>query len=265
MDFVRAKKNLGQHFLTDQDVARDIVTSLVANRTNHVLEIGPGMGVLTQYLLEREGIDLKVVEIDQESVRFLLRNFPALKEKILKADFLKVDLSGIFKESFSIIGNFPYNISSQIFFKVLNNKNQVPEVVCMLQKEVAERICAKEGSRTYGILSVLLQTFYNIEYLFTVEPEVFSPPPKVRSAVIRLERNDVRELECNEALFFKVVKTAFNQRRKMLRNSMKQLFGEIPEEFQMLRPEQLSPEQFLFLAKQLEEPLAHEGSTPGGF
>jgi 16S rRNA (adenine1518-N6/adenine1519-N6)-dimethyltransferase len=252
MNLVRAKKKLGQHFLNDQFIARKIVDSLKGEQTNQVLEVGPGMGILTHYLLERPGISLKVIEIDQESVDYLKRNFQVLNENIIEADFLKTNLTDVFKGSFAIIGNFPYNISSQILFRVLEIKNQIPEVVGMFQKEVAERICAKEGSKTYGILSVLMQTFYRLEYLFTVEAGVFSPPPKVRSAVIRLQRNELKELGCNEELFFKVVKTAFNQRRKMMRNSLKQMFGEIPEEFQMLRPEQLKPGQFISLTSQIE-------------
>jgi 16S rRNA (adenine1518-N6/adenine1519-N6)-dimethyltransferase len=252
MNLVRAKKNLGQHFLKDNNIAQKIVDSLLSENTDQVLEVGPGMGVLTQFLLQRQNIILRAIEIDQESVDYLNQNFPLLKEYIIKADFLRINLGEVFQGTFAIIGNFPYNISTQIFFRVLGFKDNIPEVVGMLQKEVAERICAGPGSKTYGILSVLLQAFYKTEYLFTVSEQVFVPPPKVKSAVIRLTRNNVKELECSEELFFKVVKTAFNQRRKMLRNSMKQIFGEIPEEFQTLRPEQLSNAQFISLTRQIE-------------
>ncbi|MBO4264297.1 MAG: 16S rRNA (adenine(1518)-N(6)/adenine(1519)-N(6))-dimethyltransferase RsmA [Bacteroidales bacterium] len=220
---VRAKKSLGQHFLTEQGIARSIVEALVPSPVRDVLEIGPGMGVLTRYLLQRDDIDLKCVEIDDESVVYLLQHFNGLQGKLLEADFLRLDLRRIFPGPFRIIGNFPYNISSQIFFKVLEERERVPEVVCMIQKEVAERIAEKPGSKTYGILSVLLQAWYDIEYCFTVGPGAFSPPPKVQSAVIRLRRNARRSLGCDEALFKMVVKTAFNQRRKTLRNALKPL------------------------------------------
>ena len=231
---VRAKKSLGQHFLCDLKVAQRIVDALSVissggeagvEKSRDVLEIGPGMGVLTQYLLQREDIDLKAVELDGESVDYLLSHFPGIEGKLLQADFLRLPLDRIFNGSFRIIGNFPYNISSQIFFKVLDHKDRIPEVVGMVQKEVAERIAEKPGSKTYGILSVLLQAWYDIEYLFTVEPGAFAPPPKVRSAVIRLTRNGRTELGCDEKLFRQVVKTAFNQRRKTLRNALKPLLN----------------------------------------
>lgn len=227
---VRAKKSLGQHFLTDQNIARAIVDSLnsegVSSKDSSplpVLEIGPGMGVLTQYLLEREDIDLHLVEIDGESVDYLLTHFRGMQGRLMQADFLKLRLEKIFPETFAVIGNFPYNISSQIFFKILDHKERIPEVVCMIQKEVAERIAEKPGTKTYGILSVLLQAWYDIEYLFTVGSGAFAPPPKVQSAVIRLRRNSRTDLGCDETLFKTVVKTAFNQRRKTLRNSLKPL------------------------------------------
>ena len=214
MRFVKPKKSLGQHFLMDQNIAIKIVESLGAD-VSDVLEIGPGTGVLTQYLLKRPEINLHVIEIDRDSVAYLHENFTELKH-IWSEDFLKADIQQKFEGKFSIIGNFPYNISSQIFFKVLEMRNRVPEVVGMIQKEVAERIAGKHGKKTYGILSVLLQAFYDIEYLFTVHEHVFDPPPKVKSAVIRVKRNNRTELPCDEKLFVKVVKTAFNQRRKMM-------------------------------------------------
>lgn len=245
MNIVRPKKNLGQHFLTDQNIARKIVESL-GSETNQVLEIGPGTGVLTKYLLKRTEIDLHVVEIDRESVEYLRNNFPELKN-ILSEDFLKTDIEKGFEGDFSVIGNFPYNISSQIFFKILKVRKRVPEVVGMVQKEVAERIASKHGNKTYGILSVLLQTFYNIEYLFTVPEHVFLPPPKVKSAVIRLKRNNIASLPCDEKLFTEIVKTAFNQRRKMLRNSLKNYGVELSGKYAEERPEQLSVEDFINL------------------
>ena len=219
---VRAKKALGQHFLTDQKVARAIVDALeVSAPVMPVLEVGPGMGVLTQYLLQRSDIDLKLIEIDTESVEYLRAHFPGMEGRLMEGDFLRLHLEKIFPEKFYIIGNFPYNISSQIFFKVLDYKDSVPEVVGMVQKEVAERIAEGPGSKTYGILSVLLQAWYDIEYLFTVGSGCFAPPPKVESAVIRLRRNGRTDLGCDEKLFRNVVKTAFGQRRKMLRNPLK--------------------------------------------
>ena len=223
---VRAKKALGQHFLTDQDIARRIVGAL---QGSPVLEVGPGMGVLTQYLIPRlaDGASsrLKAIEIDKESVVYLKKHYPELGDGLIEGDFLKMDLGNVFPGQFSIIGNFPYNISSQIFFKIIDNRDLVPEVVCMIQKEVAERIAEKPGTKTYGILSVFLQAWYDIEYLFTVGSGAFNPPPKVQSAVIRLTRNSRTELGCDEKLFKAVVKTAFGQRRKTLRNSLKPLLA----------------------------------------
>ena len=223
---VRAKKALGQHFLTDQSIARAIVDALqpdAASVPMPVLEIGPGMGVLSQYLLERTDIDLKLVEIDSESVAYLMQHFPGLAGRLLEADFLKMNLPKFFPGDFCIIGNFPYNISSQIFFRILDYKDRIPQVVCMIQKEVAERIAEKPGTKTYGILSVLLQAWYDIDYVMSVGSGCFAPPPKVQSAVIRLRRNARTSLGCDEGLFKAVVKTAFNQRRKTLRNSLKPL------------------------------------------
>jgi len=250
MSFVKPKKNLGQHFLTDQNVARKIVDSLGSDVPD-VLEIGPGMGVLTQYLLNRPEINLYVIEIDRDSVAYLQQNFPQLKH-IWSEDFLKSNIAEKFESNFSIIGNFPYNISSQIFFKVLALRNRVPEVVGMVQKEVAERIASKHGNKTYGILSVILQAFFEIEYLFTVSEHVFLPPPKVKSAVIRLKRNGVNNLPCSEILFFQVVKSAFNHRRKMLRNSLKEICENVPDKFAEKRPEQLSVNDFIELTTSVE-------------
>ena len=219
---VRAKKALGQHFLTDQSIAKNIVGALQGRQA---LEVGPGMGVLTQYLLPRPELALKVIELDNESVVYLKKHYPELGDNLIEGDFLKMDLDGIFEGEYSVIGNFPYNISSQIFFKILEHRDRIPEVVCMIQKEVAERIAEKPGTKTYGILSVFLQAWYDIEYLFTVGSGAFNPPPKVQSAVIRLTRNSLTDLGCDEKLFRTVVKTAFGQRRKTLRNSLKPLIG----------------------------------------
>ena len=261
---VRAKKALGQHFLTDQKVAMAIVDALHGGLPT--LEVGPGMGVLTQYLLQREDVDLKLVEIDSESVEYLLTHFPGMEGRLMEADFLGLRLEKIFPERFAVIGNFPYNISSQIFFKVLDYKDRIPEVVGMVQKEVAERIAEGPGSKTYGILSVLLQAWYDIEYLFTVGSGCFAPPPKVESAVIRLTRNSRTSLGCDEALFKTVVKTAFGQRRTMMRNPLKPLArakaereGWSEERLQeflsgevfTLRPEKLSVEDFIALTNLL--------------
>lgn len=248
---VHAKKFLGQHFLKDENIARQIADSLTAT-TPHVLEIGPGMGVLTKYLYNKEGLDFHAIEIDRESVAYLHEHYPTLH--VIEGDFLALDLSTLFSEPFAVIGNFPYNISSQILFKVFDNRNCIPELVGMFQKEVAERVAAKPGSKTYGILSVLLSAFYNIEYLFTVHENVFNPPPKVKSAVIRLRRNDVTSLECDETLFVKVVKIGFNQRRKTLRNALKQLslpLDAVPAQLLSLRAEQLSVNDFITLTKSL--------------
>lgn len=250
MNFVKPKKYLGQHFLTDQNIARKIVDSLSSNVPD-VLEIGPGMGVLTQYLLQRSEFNLHVIEIDRDSVAYLHENFPELKH-IWSEDFLKVDIAAKFEDKFAVIGNFPYNISTQILFKVLENRTRIPEVVGMFQKEVAERISSKHGNKTYGIMSVLLQAFYDIEYLFTVSEQIFSPPPKVKSAVIRLVRNNVETLPCSEVLFVKVVKASFHLRRKMLRNSLKEICASLPENYAEKRPEQLSVADFIALATIIE-------------
>jgi 16S rRNA (adenine1518-N6/adenine1519-N6)-dimethyltransferase len=221
---VRPKKSLGQHFLHDASVAQRIVGALQSKSPAHrVLEIGPGMGILTKYLMKRDDIDLSVIEIDRDSVAYLKEHYPALKDRIIEGDFLELELSKIFDERFSVIGNFPYNISSQIFFKILAARDYVDQVVCMLQKEVADRIAAPPGTKTYGILSVLTQAYYNVQNLFKVMPGAFTPPPKVISSVIRLERNNVVKLSCDEFLFVTVVKQAFNTRRKTLRNALKNL------------------------------------------
>jgi 16S rRNA (adenine1518-N6/adenine1519-N6)-dimethyltransferase len=253
-NYVTAKKYLGQHFLKDQNIARKITDALTIDQCQQVIEVGPGMGILTGFLLDKPGISLKVIEIDAESTEFLTKKFSEREPFIIKGDFLNTDLSRLFQGSIAIIGNFPYNISSQIFFKIIEHRDQVSEVVGMVQKEVAERICHGPGSKTYGILSVILQAFFNIEYLFTVGENVFIPPPKVKSAVIRLRRNEREILDCNERLFFIVVKTAFNQRRKMLSNALKPLGKTIPEEFAMKRAEQLSVEEFVILTRKMENP-----------
>jgi len=251
---VRAKKALGQHFLTDQGIARSIVEALGSDGVRDVLEIGPGMGVLTQYLIERDDIDPKMIEIDSESVNYLLTHLPGMQGKLMEGDYLRLNMSKVFPGPYRVIGNFPYNISSQIFFKILDDKDLVPEVVCMIQKEVAERIAEKPGSKTYGILSVLLQAWYDIEYLFTVGSGSFAPPPKVQSAVIRLRRNSRTELGCDEKMFKLVVKTAFNQRRKTLRNALKPLLREgvdTTDPVFDLRAERLGVEDFVKLTAAL--------------
>ena len=248
--YVRAKKSLGQHFLKDQKIAERIVDSLDISLAGSVLEIGPGTGVLTQYLVNIENIEFKAAEIDTESIEYLQKNFPQIGENLLEGDFLKMDLDKVFRTKFSVIGNFPYNISSQIFFKLIDHKDQVPQIVCMLQKEVAERLASPPGNKSYGILSVLLQAWYDIDYLFTVEPGSFIPPPKVKSAVISLKRNSRLSLGCDEVLFRKVVKASFNQRRKAVRNSVKQMLeGRTPPDSYLfgMRPEQLSVEEFVEL------------------
>ena len=293
IDLVRPKKALGQHFLVDLNIARKIVDAL---STDHdvVIEVGAGMGVLTQYLIENQLDKLQVVEIDKESVEFLKKKFPELEEHLVLGDFLKYDISQLSfrpkpigeaekspaiegdlftrgecfrsaqvstplrsaRNDIAVIGNFPYNISSQIFFQILKYRNNVSECVGMIQKEVAERLAAGPGSKTYGILSVLLQAWYDIEYLFTVHENVFNPPPKVKSAVIRLKRNNVKELDCDEKLFVTVVKQAFNQRRKTLRNSLRSMIPAeiIDNEIFNKRPEQLSVAEFVELTRQFEVP-----------
>ena len=252
---VRAKKALGQHFLTDQSIAKGIVDAL---RGEKVLEVGPGMGVLTQYLLPIRGENLKAVEIDTESVAYLKSHFPELGENLVAGDFLKMNMGTLFEGEYSVIGNFPYNISSQIFFKILEHRDRIPEVVCMIQKEVAERIAEKPGTKTYGILSVVLQAWYDIEYLFTVGSGAFNPPPKVQSAVIRLTRNGRTSLGCDEKLFRMVVKTAFGQRRKTLRNSLKPIIAstgaavDTTDPVFDLRPERLGVDDFVALTVSLQ-------------
>ncbi len=252
MQQVHAKKFLGQHFLTDLNVARRIAETLTQGP---VLEIGPGMGVLTQFLLKNPNIDLTAIELDRESVAYLKEWYPELK--LIEGDFLKLDLNKLYPEGeFCVIGNYPYNISSQIFFKVLDYKDRIPVCSGMIQKEVAERLASRPGKKAYGILSVLLQAWYDIEYLFTVDEHVFNPPPKVKSAVVRLCRNSRHELGCDEALFKTVVKTAFNQRRKQMRNSLQGIVGKgnpiLNNEIFTKRPEQLSVEEFINLTKLIE-------------
>jgi 16S rRNA (adenine1518-N6/adenine1519-N6)-dimethyltransferase len=250
---VRPKKHLGQHFLTDPSVAGRIVDSLQVPYGDTVLEIGPGTGVLTVLLLDKE-IHLLPVEIDRESVVHLKQKWPELEDRIIEQDFLKMNIGEYIPGPFHIIVNFPYNISSQIFFRVLEYRQQVPTVVCMLQKEVAMRIASPPGSRAYGILSVLLQAYYNIEMLFTVKPGSFFPPPRVTSAVIRLTRNQTVSLGCDEKLFVRVVKTTFNQRRKMIRNSIKSILLNLDSDFELLskRPEQLGVPEFIELTNWVE-------------
>ena len=255
MNYVRPKKSLGQHFLKDQNIARKIVAALEQCPQKTVLEIGPGTGVLTALLVDNPEFDFYAVEIDLEAYEFLKVEFPNLNEKLLLANFLKIDIKDYFQNPITIIGNFPYNISSQIFFKVLENHELVLDVVCMIQKEVADRIKASHGNKTYGILSVFLQAFYDIEYLFTVGPSVFNPPPKVNSAVIHLKRNNRKTLECNEELFFKIVKLGFNQRRKTLRNSLKSILQNVQVEVEIFnkRPEQLSVDEFIYLTNYIDK------------
>jgi len=255
MEKVKAKKHLGQHFLKDESIAKDIADSLSLKGYNDVLEIGPGMGVLTKYLLEKE-TNTYVIEIDTESVTYLNANYPKLKDKIISKDFLKYNINEVFEgKQFAIIGNFPYNISTQIVFRALEFRHQIPEFAGMFQKEVAERICEKKGTKAYGILSVLAQAFYDAEYLFTVSEHVFDPPPKVKSGVLRLRRKENFTLPCSEKLFFTVVKTAFQQRRKTIRNSLKtlNLSDNLREDTIFdLRPEQLNVQQFIELTQKIE-------------
>jgi 16S rRNA (adenine1518-N6/adenine1519-N6)-dimethyltransferase len=252
---VRAKKHLGQHFLTDENIARNTVSALLEkDKTSFIVEVGPGTGVLTQFLIN-DVDNFLAMDVDQESVDYLKTKYPEKKDKIVFADFLQADLQQLARQKFNVVGNFPYNISSQIMFKVLENKNSVDYVVGMFQKEVAMRLAEKPGSKVYGILSVLLQAFYEIEYLFTVHENVFSPPPKVKSAVIRLTRNKVQKLDCDEDLFKKVVKTTFNQRRKTIRNSVRTLFNNNELRHPLLdkRPEQLSVAQFVELTQFVQD------------
>jgi 16S rRNA (adenine1518-N6/adenine1519-N6)-dimethyltransferase len=260
---VRAKKYLGQHFLEDEGIAKKIADTLGLKGYKNVLEIGPGMGVLTKYLLQKD-IQLVAMDLDSDSISYLEEHYPNKNLKLLEGDFLKSDLSDLFgDEAFGVTGNFPYNISTQIVFKTLENKERIPEFSGMFQKEVAERICAVEGNKTYGIMSVLTQAFYHAEYLFTVPPSVFKPPPKVESGVLRLTRKEDFSIACDEKFLYKVVKTAFQQRRKTLRNSLKSfdLSDKIKEDTIFgQRPEQLSVAQFIQLTKILEEDAisAHE-------
>ncbi len=259
MKQVRPKKNLGQHFLTDLNIAKRIADTVDACPEIPVLEVGPGMGVLTQYLVDKSR-KVRVVEIDSESVAYLHENFPLMREDIIGEDFLRMDLSKVFDgQPFVLTGNYPYDISSQIFFKMLDNKDLIPCCTGMIQREVALRMASQPGNKAYGILSVLIQAWYNVEYLFTVDENVFNPPPKVKSAVIRMTRNDVTDLGCDEVLFKRLVKTVFNQRRKMLRVSIKQMFSKekMPDasffegEYMTKRPEQLSIAQFVDLTNQI--------------
>ena len=262
MKLVKPKKNLGQHFLTNLDIARRIADTVDACPDIPVLEIGPGMGVLTQYLVEKPR-EVKAVEIDSESVTYLYEKFPKLRENILGEDFLLMDLTQVFGgKQFVLTGNYPYDISSQIFFKMLDYKNLIPCCTGMIQREVALRMAAAPGSKTYGILSVLMQAWYDVEYLFTVDENVFNPPPKVKSAVIRMTRNEVTDIGCDERLFKRVVKTVFNQRRKMLRVSLRQIFnvakptdGFYEQDIMTKRPEQLSIAQFVDLTNMVAEQL----------
>lgn len=256
MEKVKPKKHLGQHFLTDLGIAEKIAKSVTGHQgIKKVLEIGPGMGVLTDFLLAGDW-DLYLVDIDRESIKYLNNKYPDLGDKIIEADFLKTDFATIMDRSYAVAGNFPYNISSQILFKVLDQRDQVTEVVCMLQKEVAQRIASPKGNKDYGILSVLLQAFYDIEYLFSVPPEVFDPPPRVNSGVIRLKRNEVERLDCDEKLFFRVVKQGFSTRRKTLRNCLKS-FGltETLNQDPVMdkRAEQLDVQEFIVLTQKLQE------------
>lgn len=256
---VKPKKFLGQHFLKDLSIARRIADTLDRFEGIPVVEVGPGMGVLTQFLIEK-GKDLTVVELDRESVPYLQTHYPSLSRRIIEDDFLKLDLSKIYDSQFCVIGNYPYNISSQILFKVLDYKDRIPCCSGMFQKEVAQRIAAGPGSKTYGIISVLIQAWYDVEYLFTVDENVFNPPPKVKSAVIRLVRNNLRQMNCDERLFKTVVKTAFNQRRKTLRNSMKPLIRKDSDIYKDpifdKRPEQLSVSDFEMLTNMTQSHLS---------
>jgi len=256
MQYVRPKKSLGQHFLKDQNIARKIVESLTMfTGYSKVVEIGPGTGVLTKSLIEK-GVYSWFVEIDRDSVKYLKDTYPQISSRIIEDDFLKLSIPDHFPERFGLIGNFPYNISSQIFFKVLDNRNRIPEVVGMVQKEVAERLSAQSGNKTYGKLTVLLKTYYDIEYLFTVEPHVFIPPPKVKSAVIRLKRNNTAEIPCDEKFYFQLVKQSFQNRRKTLRNALKAI--NLPEEIKSdpllnKRAEQLDVCDFIELCQKIKQ------------
>ncbi|SFT66786.1 16S rRNA (adenine1518-N6/adenine1519-N6)-dimethyltransferase [Lishizhenia tianjinensis] len=256
---VKAKKHLGQHFLTDKNICRKISDQYQKHQAcTRVLEIGPGMGALTEFLLQRGDLEVHVMDIDLESIRYLEENFAALGERIYDKDFLKTDLKEVMGDQpFGVVGNFPYNISSQILFKCLEYRNQIPEIMGMFQKEVAVRVAEKPGSKAYGILSVLLQAYYDIDYCFTVDEHVFNPPPKVKSGVIRCVRNERQSLECDENLFFQIVKATFNQRRKTIRNGVKQWIKgkDVDHELLTKRPEQLSVDEFIELTKFVESTL----------
>lgn len=266
---VKPKKYLGQHFLIDLSIAKNIADTVDACPDIPILEVGPGMGVLTQYLIEKDR-PFKAIEIDTESIAYLNERFPSMRDHIISDDFLRMDLQALFEgKPFVLTGNYPYDISSQIFFKMLDNKEIIPCCTGMIQKEVAERIAAKPGNKTYGILSVLIQAWYNVEYLFTVHQHVFNPPPKVKSAVIRMTRNDTHELGCNEKLFKQVVKITFNQRRKVMRNSIRPIFGgkqaltgELSDFWKAdilnRRPEQLSVQEFIELTNNVEQELKRQ-------
>ncbi|MFC4212254.1 16S rRNA (adenine(1518)-N(6)/adenine(1519)-N(6))-dimethyltransferase RsmA [Pedobacter lithocola] len=253
MSLVKAKKHLGQHFLTDKGIAKRIVESLVStDKYNQVLEVGPGMGILSDFLLQREDLQTYLIDIDTESFHFLNERYPQLGDKLINGDFLKLSFDDIFPDKFAIIGNFPYNISSQILFKILDNRNKVVEMVGMFQKEVAQRCASPSGTKEYGILSVFLQAYYKIEYLFTVKPGTFNPPPKVHSAIIRLTRNEIEALDCDEKLFWRVVKAGFNQRRKTLRNALSAVMPRDKMDNHIYfekRAEQLTVEAFVELTK----------------
>jgi len=255
MSFFKPKKSLGQHILLDTNIARKIVNSLTLKHYSGILEIGPGTGILTEFILKLGIENIYFVEIDTSAIEILKRKFTEHKKRIIHEDFLKLNLELLFPGKFAIIGNFPYHLSSQIFFKILDNKDKVTEVVCMVQKEVAERISSSPGNKNYGILSVLLQTYYNIDCLFNVNESVFYPRPKVKSSVLRLLRNDRKEPECDKELFFRVVKAGFNQRRKILRNSLKSILLnlEINDSLFKMRPEQLTVEEFIDLTIIIEE------------
>jgi 16S rRNA (adenine1518-N6/adenine1519-N6)-dimethyltransferase len=254
---VRAKKHLGQHFLTDKNICRKIADQYGKHQNcTKVLEIGPGMGALTEFLLQRGDLDVYVMDVDSESIEYLQKHYPQLENKIFEADFLRIDVKKYMgDEPFSVVGNFPYNISSQILFKCLDHRDQIPEIMGMFQKEVAERVAEKPGSKQYGILSVILQAFYTIDYCFTVDEHVFNPPPKVKSGVIRCTRNERKNLDCDEALFIRIVKMSFNQRRKTIRNSIKQLIKDKGFDHPILndRPERLSVEDFVFLTQEVSK------------
>jgi 16S rRNA (adenine1518-N6/adenine1519-N6)-dimethyltransferase len=255
MSYLKPKKSLGQHFLKDENIANKIVQCLQCDEGT-VIEIGPGQGVLSRYIIDKKGWDPWFVETDSAAVEYLEDKLPAIKDRLIKEDFLRFDIKSLADDSLYLIGNLPYNISSQVFFRLLEHRNEIIQSVFMIQKEVAERIASPPGNKKYGILSVLLQAYYGIDYLFTVQEHVFHPPPKVKSAVIRLSRNNVKSLDCDEELFFRIVKTAFNQRRKTLRNALKPLgldISKIHENISSQRAEQLTVNDFVTITRQLED------------